>query len=221
MRDFVRAVVRRAGERSTILLLAAVAFAAFLAIASAVAAGSTHAFDVAGLYALRDPSDAGKPFGPAWLQETGRDFTALGSNGVLSALVLAGSGFLVIARRHTGAAFLLASFCGALGLDIAAKRWIERPRPDLVLHAARVFTSSFPSSHATVSAAACLAAALLLAQASPNPLFKTFAAAMALMFAALIGASRVYLGVHWPTDILAGWALGVAWTALCLAVLRR
>lgn len=213
--------VPRTGERSAVLLLAAVAFAAFLAVASAVAAGSLHAFDVAGLYALRDPADAAKPFGPAWLQETGRDFTALGSNGVLSALVLAGSGLLALARRRYEAAFLLASFCGALGLDIAAKRWIERPRPDLVPHAARVFTSSFPSSHATVSAAACLAAFLLLAQVRPDPLFKAFAGTMALVFAALIGASRVYLGVHWPTDILAGWALGVAWTALCWAALRR
>ena len=215
------AVVRRPGERSAILLLAAVAFAAFLAITSAVAAGSVHAFDVAGLYALRNHTDAAKPFGPAWLQETGRDFTALGSNGVLSALVLAGSGLLALARRRDGAAFLLASFCGALGLDIAAKHWIERPRPDLVPHAARVFTSSFPSSHATVSSAACLAAALLVAQARPDPLFKAAAAAVALVFTALIGASRVYLGVHWPTDILAGWALGVAWTALCWAALRR
>lgn len=215
------AVVRRTGDHSTILLLAAVAFAAFLAIASAVATGSVHAFDVAGLYALRDPADAAKPFGPAWLQETGRDFTALGSNGVLSALVLAGSGLLALARRQAGAAFLLASYCGALGLDVLAKHWIERPRPDLVPHAARVFTSSFPSSHATVSAAACLAAALLLAQARPNPMFKAAAAALAIAFTVLIGASRVYLGVHWPTDILAGWALGMAWTALCWAVLRR
>lgn len=211
----------RASERGALLLLAAVAFAAFLAIASAVAAGSVHPFDVAGLYALRDPADAAKPFGPAWLQETVRDFTALGSNGILSALVLAGSGFLALARQRDGAAFLLASFCGALGLDIAAKHWIERPRPDLVPHAARVFTSSFPSSHATVSAAACLAVALLLAQARPALLFKAFATAMALVFTVLIGANRVYLGVHWPTDILAGWALGVAWTALCWAALRR
>lgn len=211
----------RKSEHGAILLLAAGAFAAFLAIAGAVAAGATHGFDVAGLHALRNPADAAKPFGPAWLQETGRDFTALGSNGVLSTLMLAGSGLLAFARRRTGAAFLLASSCGALGLNIAAKHWIERPRPDLVPHAARVFTSSFPSSHATVSAAACLAVALLLAQARPDPLFKAFAAAMALMFAALIGVSRVYLSVHWPTDILAGWALGVTWTALCWAALWR
>lgn len=213
--------MRQAKERTTILVLAAMALAAFLVIASIFTAGSIHAFDVAGLYALREPSDTAKPLGPAWVQETGRDFTALGSNGVLSALVLAGSGFLVLARRHAKAAFLFVSFSGALGLDMATKHWIERPRPDLVPHAARVFTSSFPSSHATVSAAACLAAALLLMQVRPDPLFKAFAAAMALMFAALIGVSKVYLGLHWPTDILAGWALGVAWTTLCWAALRR
>lgn len=214
-------VLPRTSDRGAALLLAAVAFAAFLAIASAVSTGAIHAFDVTGLYALRDPADAAKPLGPAWLQETGRDFTALGSNGVLSALVLAGSGLLALARQRAGAAFLLASFCGGLGLDIVAKHWIERPRPDLVPHAARVFTSSFPSSHATVSAATCLAVALLLAQARPVPVFKGFVAAAALGFAVLIGVSRVYLGVHWPTDILAGWALGVAWTALCWAAVRH
>lgn len=203
------------------LAVASLASAVFLAIAVAVSMGLTRGFDAWGLLALRDPADAARPFGPAWLQETGRDFTGLGSNGVLAAFVLAGSGFLALARRRAGAVFLLASFWGALALETAVKHWYGRPRPDLVPHAARVFTASFPSGHATVSAAACLAAALLLAWARPEPRSRAFAAAVATCFVALVGASRLYLGVHWPTDVLAGWALGAGWTALCWAAVER
>ena len=218
-----RALAPGAGRRGTAfpLATAALAFCAFLAIAAAVAAGLTRGFDARGLLALRDPADATLPFGPAWLQETGRDFAGLGSNGVLAALVLAGSGLLALARRRAGALFLLASFWGALALETAVKHLYGRPRPDLVPHAARVFTASFPSGHATVSAAVCLAAALLLGRARPERWFALFAAAVAACLVALVGVSRIYLGVHWPTDVAAGWALGAGWTALCWAVLCR
>lgn len=204
-------------ERGSAVPLAAsaVGFAIFLAIAVAVSSGVTQGFDAWGLLALRNPADTAQPFGPAWFQETGRDFTGLGSNGVLAALVLAGSGFLALARRRAGALFLLASFWGALVLETVVKHWYGRPRPELVPHAARVFTASFPSGHASVSAAACLASALLLAQARPEPRFRAFAVSVAVCLVALIGASRVYLGVHWPTDVIGGWTLGAAWAAFC------
>lgn len=161
--------------------------------------------DAWGLLALRDPADTAQPFGPAWLQEAGRDFTALGSNGALGALVLAGSGLLALARRRVAALFLLASFWGALASEAAVKHWYGRPRPQLVPHAARVFTTSFPSGHATVSAAVGLAAALLLGRTRPERRFGIAAAAAAICLVGLIGASRIYLGLHWPTDVLAGW----------------
>lgn len=218
-----RALAPGARRRGTAfpLATAALAFCAFLAIAAAVAAGLTRGFDARGLLALRDPADATQPFGPAWLQETGRDFAGLGSNGVLAALVLAGSGLLALARRRAGALFLLASFWGALALETVLKHWYARPRPELVPHAARVFTASFPSGHATVSAAVGLAAALLLARARSGRWFGVFAAAVAVLLVALIGASRLYLGVHWPTDVVAGWALGTGWTSLCRAAVNH
>ncbi|HEY0420973.1 MAG TPA: phosphoesterase, partial [Acetobacteraceae bacterium] len=86
------------------------AFGAFLFISIAVSAGFTQEFDTWILLALHNPADASQPFGPAWLQETGRDFTALGSNGVLAVLVLAGAGFFAFARRHAAPLLLLASF---------------------------------------------------------------------------------------------------------------
>lgn len=210
-----------AGRESAIpLAAAAIAAVIFLAIAAAVSAGLTQGFDAWGLLAMRNPADASQPFGPAWLQETGRDFTALGSNGVLAALVLAGSGFLALARRRAGALFLLTSFWGALVLETVVKHWYARPRPDLVPHAARVFTASFPSGHASVSAAACLASALLLAHLRPDPGFRDFSVFVAICLVVLIGLSRVYLGLHWPTDIFSGWALGAGWAALCWSVFK-
>ena len=206
-------------ERTLGLSVGALAFTIFLVIAVAIALGLTHGFDAAALLALRDPADPSRPFGPAWLQETARDFTALGSNGVLTALTAAGAGLLSLARRRTAALFLLASFWGALIAGSAAKLLFERPRPELVPHAARVFTTSFPSSHATVSAAAGLAVAMILAEARPERRFRLLAAWSAVCLVIIIGLSRVYLGVHWPTDVGAGWALGTGWAALCWAAL--
>lgn len=154
-------------------------------------------------------------------RRAGRDFTALGSNGALGALVLAGSGLLALARRRVAALFLLASFWGALASEAAVKHWYGRPRPQLVPPAARVFTTSFPSGHATVSGAVGLAAALLLARTRPERRFGIAAAAAAICLVGLIGASRIYLGLHWPTDVLAGWALGTAWGAQCWTALGR
>ena len=199
--------------------IAVIAFAVFLAIALAAASGATHGFDAAALLALRDPADPSRPFGPAWLQETARDFTALGSNGVLVALTAAGAGLLALARRQGAALLLLATFWGALIIESAAKFMFERPRPELVPHAARVFTTSFPSGHATVSAATGLAVSIMLAQARPEQRFRLLAAGSAACLVAVIGVSRVYLGVHWPTDVAAGWALGIGWAALCWVAL--
>jgi undecaprenyl-diphosphatase len=219
----MRALAPGARLRHAIIPLsaAALAFGLFLLIAVAVSTGLTRGIDAWGLLALRDAADASRPFGPAWLQETGRDFTGLGSNGVLAVLVLAGSGLLALARRRTEGLFLLASFWGALALETLLKHWYGRPRPELVPHAVPVFTASFPSGHATVSAAVGFAVAALLAQSRSGRRFGTLTAAVAACLIALIGASRVYLGVHWPTDVAAGWVLGAGWAALCRVMLAR
>lgn len=204
--------------RAVPLAAAALTFGVFAAIAAAVSSGLTQGADAWGLIAFRNPADLANPLGPAWLQASGRDFSGLGSNGVMAALVLAGSGLLAFARRRRAALFLANSFLGALALNTAIKHWVGRPRPELVPHAARVFTASFPSGHATVTSATCLAAALLLLRARSEPAYRSFAIVVTVALVAIIGASRLYLGVHWPTDVLAGWALGVSWTAVCWSI---
>jgi len=204
--------------RAISLAAAALAFGVFAAITVAVSAGLTQGADAWGLLAFRSPTDLAQPLGPAWLQASGRDFTGLGSIGVMAALVFAGSGLLAFARRRLGAVYLASSFLGALALEIAIKHWVGRPRPDLVPHAARVFTAAFPNGHATVTSATCLAASLLLLRARAERAYRTFAIVAAVALVVIVGASRLYFGVHWPTDVLAGWALGVSWTTVCWGI---
>ena len=192
---------------------------ALLALAVALiwrgVAGAAHGpLDAAILRAFRSPADLAQPIGPVWLADMMRDFTALGSTGVL-VLVTAGAViYLAITRRWSMAAIALTAVLGGLMCSTALKLGIERPRPDIVPHATAVFTHSFPSGHATMSAVVYLTLGLLFAHTQG-----TRAAKLWFMFAAgvvtvLVGISRVYLGVHWPSDVLAGWALGAGWAVL-------
>ena len=193
----------------------------FLALADEVIEGDTRALDERLLLALRTPGVASDPLGPPWLEEAGRDFTALGGTGVMTFLVVVVTVFLVLARRRAEAVILIVASLGAMGLELLLKDWYSRARPDLVPHAAQVFSASFPSGHATMSAAVFLTIGALLASTQPEPRIKVYVASVAVLLTMVVGVSRVYLGVHWPTDVLAGWTLGAAWAAICWAAAIR
>lgn len=193
----------------------------FLALASEVSEGDTRALDERLLLALRTPGVPSDPLGPPWLEEAARDFTALGGTGVMVFLVVAVTCFLALARRRAEAVILVVASLGATGLELALKDWYDRPRPDLVPHAARVFSASFPSGHATMSAAVFLTIGALLASTQQERRIKIYIASLAVLLTTMVGVSRVYLGVHWPTDVLAGWTLGAAWAAICWAAAIR
>ena len=214
--------VKEAGRRELgpIVALGGAAAAAlgFGWLADEVEEGETRAFDTRLLLALREADDPANPLGPAWLEETARDFTALGSNGVLVFAVIATCLFLALARKRLTAVTVAAAAGGGLLLVHLLKLLFERTRPELVPHAARVFTASFPSSHAMMSAVVYLTLGALLARAQPNRRLKIFFGALAVMLTLLVGVSRVYLGVHWPSDVLAGWCVGAAWAAAFWAI---
>ena len=214
----VKEAVRRKLGPIAALGGAAVGALGFIWLAGAVGEGSTQGLDTRLLLALRESGDPANPIGPAWLEETARDITALGSNGVLALAVIAGGLFLVLARKWATAVVLVLASAGGLALVSLLKEVFDRARPDLVPHAARVFTSSFPSSHAVMSAVVYLTLGALLARAQPDRRLKIFFAVLAVTLTLLVGASRVYLGVHWPTDVLAGWCLGAAWAMLCWSI---
>ncbi|MDJ0847243.1 MAG: phosphatase PAP2 family protein [Myxococcota bacterium] len=204
-----------------LLALLAAAIWGFVELTDEVLEGETRAFDRRLLLALRDPGDPAQPIGPDWLQEMGRDFTALGGVGVLSLLVGSTAAFEWTRGRRGNALLVLGAAAGALLISQGLKGAFGRPRPDLVPHGSYVYTSSFPSGHSMLSAAVYLSLAGLLARAQPRKREKGFLIGLALLITGLVGTSRVYLGVHWPTDVLAGWCAGAAWAVACqLAAVR-
>jgi undecaprenyl-diphosphatase len=181
---------------------------------------TAHSLDTEILLAFRDPGRTDDPLGPAWLEEAVRDITGLGSMIVL-VLVTAGVIFylLLIARRREALLILIAVGGGQI-LSSLLKLGIDRPRPELVPHLAEVQTLSFPSGHAMMAAATYLTLGSLLAGIAPGRATKSYVLAVAVLITLMVGLSRIYLGVHWPSDVLAGWCAGFAWATLCWLVAR-
>lgn len=167
------------------------------------------------LLALREHGDLTDPIGPYWLQKAAVDLTSLGGHAVLVTLVLLVAGFLLLDGRRATAMLVLASSVGAALLSAGLKVLFARPRPDVVEHLVGVSTPSFPSGHALLSAAIYLTLGALLAREFPRPALQRYFMGVAVMLTLLIGLSRVYLGVHWPSDVLAGWCIGALWAWGC------
>jgi undecaprenyl-diphosphatase len=199
------------------LALAAAAVWGFAELADEVLEGETHAFDEWVLLALRSASDRSDPLGPAWLEELMRDITALGSTGILTFITVAVAGFLALGRKTHAALFLVVAVGGGMLLSTGLKMGFDRPRPDLVPHGAIVYTASFPSGHSMLAAVVYLTLGALLARVQPRRVLKLYLLGLAVVLTMAVGVSRIYLGVHWPTDVLAGWAVGAAWALLCWA----
>ena len=188
-------------------------------IAQAVAARKPSGFDSYVMLALQKSTKESVPIGPPWLQEAARDVTSLGSIIVLLIITFAVAGFLLLTRKPGVACLMLIAVLGGLTLNNLLKFVFARPRPDVVSHAPRVFTTSFPSGHATLSAITYLTIAALLARAYPSPILDLYFMILAALLTVLIGLSRIYLGVHFPTDILGGWCIGTAWAIGCWALM--
>lgn len=187
----------------------------FMEVAEAVMEGDTHSVDERLLLALRDPANPANPLGPAWLEEMGRDFTALGGIGVLTLITLSALGYLLLARQYRHAILTLSAVVGGILLSNLLKFGFDRPRPDLMLHESVVYTTSFPSGHSMMAAVTYLTLAALLNSAQRRRRLQAYLLLVAILMTLLVGLSRVYLGVHWPSDVLAGWTAGAAWAALC------
>nr|WP_298413328.1 phosphatase PAP2 family protein [uncultured Halomonas sp.] len=202
----------------SILLSLVVLFAGiwgFVELADTVMEGETRTLDEQILLAFRTPGDLSDPLGPGWIEELGRDFTALGGVGVLVFITLITFGFLLLSRYYRASLFLLASIGGGLLASTLLKMLFDRPRPDLVSHGSIVYTASFPSGHSMMAAVTYLTLAALLIRIQPRFRLKAYLLVAALLVTVLVGISRIYLGVHWPTDVLAGWTAGAVWASLC------
>ncbi|RJG04355.1 phosphatase PAP2 family protein [Noviherbaspirillum sedimenti] len=197
------------------MAVAATAFYVFSELADEVSEGETRAFDEAVLLAFRNPQNLSDPLGPRWLEEMMRDFTALGSFGVLTVLTLVVIGFLVLVRKRHAALMVAGAVIGGVLASHLLKWVFDRSRPDLVPHGAFVTSQSFPSGHAMLSAVVFLTLGALLARSQENVRLKIYFLSIAACLTVVVGISRIYLGVHWPTDVIAGWVVGIGWALLC------
>lgn len=217
----LRAPFRRF-ETATLIFISlfGAAACAFVALASEMSEGDLHAFDETVLLALRVPGDPATAIGGQQLQTAMRDLTALGGVTVLTLLTVLAMAYLFL-RRHRATALLLGvAFLGGQALSHGMKSVFSRPRPDLVPHGVEIATASFPSGHSMMAAVTYLTLAVILARTQPRLSLRIFLIAAAAVLAILVGTSRVYLGVHWPSDVLAGWSLGAAW-ALGVSLVTR
>jgi undecaprenyl-diphosphatase len=193
----------------------------FAKAASEVAEGDTLAFDRWLLQGLRNPVDAAVPAGPAWLTKAMIDVTALGGVTVLTLITVLAAGYLVAARKTVTALFLVAAIVGGSTESTLLKLAFARPRPELVAHLVSVDSARFPSGHAMNSAVTFLAIGALLSWAEKDRAVRIYLMSASIALTLVIGCSRVYLGVHWPSDVIAGWSVGATWAVLCSIVARR
>lgn len=206
---------RRALAAALVIALCGLAFDR---LADEMRAGDTQALDTALLLALRNPADPADPLGPRWVEELARDITALGGMGVLVTVTVVAAVYLWLLGRRGAAALVIGSVGSGVIANLVVKAGFDRPRPDLVPHGVVTYTSSFPSAHAMLSALVYLTLAVMLARVEKRRRIRAFIFAVATLLTVGVGVSRVYLGVHWPTDVLAGWAAGAAWALGCLLV---
>ncbi|MDB6114909.1 MAG: phosphoesterase [Lacunisphaera sp.] len=213
-------------DRSEVLfLVGALAFSLgvwlFLAVADEVFDRDHQATEEHWMLALRNPQNPAEPKGGPAVAEIARDITALGGATVVVTATALVSGCLLLRRQWRTVLVLVATTGGGYGVSLALKSAYGRERPTVVPPLDQVSSTSFPSGHAMCSAIFYLTMGALLAHATPRHREKIYfiAAAGALMF--LIGCSRVLLGVHYPTDVLAGWSAGTAWALLCWLATAR
>jgi undecaprenyl-diphosphatase len=185
--------------------------ALFVYLAHDIVSGEHWSFDRAILLALRRPGQLQTPIGPAWLNQSAIDLSALGGFTVLWLLTAALIGFLARIGRGRDALLLAGSVIGASLLNAVIKEIVHRPRPFVVPHLAQVSNASFPSGHATLSAVAYFTMAALLVRTRRDVGTRAYILVAAIVLVLMIGLSRIYLGVHWPSDVLGGWCFGAAW----------
>ena len=193
---------------------------AFAEIADVVTDGEGRAAEERVLLFFREPDDTADPIGPVAVEEAVRDLTALGGVLVTSLATLLAATFFLLDRRPRVAAFVVGSIASGVAVTFALKMGFDRPRPDLVAHHMEALSASFPSGHAATSAVVYLTLGALIARSLGHVRLQSFVVAVSIALTLAIGTSRVYLGVHWPTDVLAGWTVGAGWALAAWLVAR-
>ena len=208
-------------ELRTLALIVAIGAAVkgFLELSEVTDLASPSAFDRRILLWFRNPADPADPIGSRAFEEAMRDITALGGFAcLLLIVVVAATSLLFFGKVRQATVFVVTVLAAELGGDVL-KALYGRPRPQLVPHQVYVYTHSFPSGHALLSAVTFLTLAAILSSLDTRRPFKVFVFSVAILLTVTIGLTRIYLGVHWPTDVLGGWTLGAAFALTARIVL--
>jgi undecaprenyl-diphosphatase len=187
----------------------------FALIAGLVTRGSADNIDIRILRLFRHPGSLIRPIGPDWLFDVMRDITALGGPTVIFLLTFLVIGYFILQKEYSEVILVLAAVIGGAIMDLQLKELFGRIRPEIVPHLTPVLSFSFPSGHSMMSAIVYLSLASLIARIQKRLRDKIYIISIAILLSLIIGISRVYLGVHYATDVLGGWSLGLAWAAFC------
>ena len=197
------------------LMLAVFSLFLFVEITDAVIDGDTQSFDNKILLLLRDVDDPSKALGPERLEYAVRDITALGSFTIVTLITLSVIIFLLLKKEYRSIIYVISSVVGGALIVQILKMFFARERPDVVTHLVSEITMSFPSGHTAISAVVYLSLAVLAFRVEKHHTTRLFIISTALFITFIVGLSRIYLGVHYPTDVLAGWTLGLFWALFC------
>ncbi len=193
-----------------VVIFCVLAFSAFSEVVEEVLEGESHSIDLFLLKLMRTPDNLADPLGPPWLEEMMRDITGLGGIIILGLITFAASIYMVVQSKNGQAIYLLSTVMTGMVASNLLKIGFDVPRPDLVPHGSITYLPGFPSGHSLMAAIVYLSLGAILAEAEPNRRLKLFLLGLAVTITILVGISRVYLGVHWPSDVLAGWLIGAA-----------
>lgn len=213
--------LKREARLIVAFIVVAVALLGVIYLGSEIREDGTSGFDRWLILALRQPGDLGRPIGPGWLRPAFVDITALGGVTALTLLTVTVIGYLIVGKRSGTAALLAAATISGSLVGQVLKFTFVRTRPAIVPHFVEIHTLSYPSGHAVNSSVVFLTLGALLARAEPTRRLRIYVMMAAMAFTALIGCSRIYVGVHWPTDVIAGWAIGGSWALLWWAIAMR
>lgn len=202
------------------LIASALCWTGFLAMVWLVENGRTGAFDETGLLFWRVEGALG-PKGPPALLEAVRDLTALGGVLLRNLFALGAIAALLFLRRRREAVLLVLTIAGGWLVEFAVKLTVGRPRPVIVPHLTEAGGASFPSGHSFNAAVVYIAVALAFATLSTRQSVRFAVIGAAIAVSLAVAWSRVWLGVHFPSDVAAGWLGGAGWAFLAAALLQR
>ena len=187
----------------------------FINVGILVTNGTAKQFDESIIKYFRVEGNNSEPAGPAFLTESMRDITSLGGETVITIITVFIVGFLLFQKSYDAMWLVLAATIGGAIISLVLKEFYGRERPDISYRLINVTPLSFPSGHSMMSAVVYLTQAAIIARIQKNKKIRIYILSVALFLTFIIGLSRIYLGVHYPTDVIGGWTMGLAWASFC------